>query len=102
MIYIGVTNNLERRVFEHKSKQRNGFTKKYNLHQLEYYEETDDIGSAIEREKQLKGWTRQKKTALIESINPKMTSLVTALQALGWGLKQSFRFAFRSRATERD
>jgi putative endonuclease len=55
MIYIGVTNNLERRVFEHKSKQREGFTKKYNLHQLVYYEETDDIGRAIEREKQLKG-----------------------------------------------
>ncbi|MEP1151292.1 MAG: GIY-YIG nuclease family protein [Balneola sp.] len=70
MIYIGIINNLERGVFEYKSKQRDGFTKKYNLHQLVYYEETDDIGRAIEREKQLKGWTRQKKVALIESINP--------------------------------
>lgn len=75
MIYIGVTNNLERRVFEHKSKQRDGFTKKYNLHQLVYFEETDDIGRAIEREKQLKGWTRQKKVALIESINSKWKDL---------------------------
>jgi len=75
MIYIGVTNNLERRVFEHKSKHRDGFTKKYNLHQLVYYEETDDIGRALEREKQLKGWTRKKKAALIESINPKWKDL---------------------------
>jgi putative endonuclease len=75
MIYIGVTNNLERRVFEHKSKQREGFTKKYNLHQLVYYEETDDIGRALEREKQLKGWKRQKKVALIESKNPKWKDL---------------------------
>lgn len=71
MIYIGVTNDLQRRVFEHKSKQREGFTKKYNLHQLVYYEETDDIGRALEREKQLKGWRRQKKVALIESKNAK-------------------------------
>jgi putative endonuclease len=75
MIYIGVTNNLERRVFEHKSKRRDGFTKKYNLHRLVYYDETDDIGRAIEREKRLKGWTRQKKVALIESINPKWKDL---------------------------
>lgn len=70
MIYIGVTNDLQRRVFEHKLKLREGFTKKYNLHQLVYYEETDDIGRALEREKQLKGWRRQKKVALIESTNP--------------------------------
>ena len=75
MIYIGVTNNLERRVFEHKSKRRDGFTKKYNLYRLVYYDETDDIGRAIEREKQLKGWTRQKKVTLNESINPKWKDL---------------------------
>lgn len=75
MIYIGVTNNLERRVYEHKSKLREGFTKKYNLYQLVYYEETDVVGRALEREKQLKGWTRRKKVALIESINPKWIDL---------------------------
>lgn len=70
MLYIGVTNDLERRVYEHKSKLREGFTKKYNLHHLVYYEETDDVGRALEREKQLKGWERKKKVALIESANP--------------------------------
>jgi putative endonuclease len=75
IIYIGVANNLERKVFEHKSMRRDGFTKKYNLHMLVYYDETDDIGRAIEREKQLKGWTRQKKVALIESINPRWKDL---------------------------
>tara|TARA_R110001599_G_scaffold1889_2_gene9534 strand:+ start:3535 stop:3762 length:228 start_codon:yes stop_codon:yes gene_type:complete len=57
------------------TKQIEGFTKKYNLHQLVYYEETDDIGRALEREKQLKGWIRKKKVALIESINPKWKDL---------------------------
>ncbi|MBO6522280.1 MAG: GIY-YIG nuclease family protein [Balneolaceae bacterium] len=70
MLYVGVTNNLERRVYEHKKKLCKGYTRKYNLHQLVYYEDTDDIGRAIEREKQLKGWRRAKKTALIETINP--------------------------------
>ena len=69
MLYIGVTNDLERRVYEHKKKTKEGYTKKYNLHQLIYYEETDDIGRAIEREKELKGWRRQKKVELIETIN---------------------------------
>jgi putative endonuclease len=54
---------------------KEGFTKKYNLHELVYYDETDDIGRAIEREKQLKGWTRLKKAALIESINPRWKDL---------------------------
>ncbi len=70
MLYIGVTNNLEQRVYQHKKKLNKGFTQKYNLHQLVYYEETDDIGRAIEREKSLKGWKRYKKVALIESVNP--------------------------------
>ena len=71
----GVTNDLERRIYEHKKKMKEGFTKKYNLHELVYYEETDDIGRALEREKQLKGWKRQKKVALIESTNPKWKDL---------------------------
>lgn len=68
--YTGVTNNLERRVYQHKSKQIQGFTAKYNLTRLVYYEETTDVLSAISREKTIKGWLRAKKVALIESINP--------------------------------
>lgn len=79
MFYIGVTNDLERRVYEHKKKLRKGYTNKYNLYQLVYYEETDDVGRAIEREKQLKGWRRSKKAALIETINPGWKDL-----AEGW------------------
>lgn len=74
-LYVGVTNNLERRVFEHKAKLVPGFTKKYNLSQLAYFEETDDVGTAIQREKQVKGWLRRKKIALIESMNPEWGDL---------------------------
>jgi putative endonuclease len=69
-LYAGVTNNLERRVFEHKQKKIPGFTKKYNIDRLVYYEETPNIEEAIAREKQIKGWLRKKKIALIESLNP--------------------------------
>jgi putative endonuclease len=69
-LYIGVTNNLERRMYEHKNKLITGFTKKYNLTKLVYYETTDDIWNAIYREKQLKGWLRIKKILLIEENNP--------------------------------
>ena len=69
-IYTGVTNNLERRVYQHKSKQIQGFTAKYNLTRLVYYEETTDVVSAISREKTIKGWLRVKKITLIESVNP--------------------------------
>ena len=75
VLYIGVTNNLERRLYEHKNKLVDGFTKKYNLHKLVYFDTTTDVRSAIEREKQLKGWARAKKNALIESINPDWTDL---------------------------
>ncbi|MBI4642960.1 MAG: GIY-YIG nuclease family protein [Deltaproteobacteria bacterium] len=74
-IYVGVTNNLERRIFEHKNSLIKGFTKKYNINRLVYYEETNDILAAIEREKQIKGWLRDKKIALIESINPEWKDL---------------------------
>jgi len=69
-LYTGVTNVLARRVYEHKLKLVDGFTKKYNLGWLAYYEATDDIESAIAREKQIKGWLRRKKMALVESTNP--------------------------------
>ena len=69
-LYTGVTNNLMRRVHEHKNKLIDGFTKKYNITKLVYYELTSEITSAIAREKQIKGWLRKKKIALIESANP--------------------------------
>jgi putative endonuclease len=69
-LYTGVTNNLQRRVYEHKQKLVEGFTKKYNITRLVYYESTNDINAAIAREKQIKGWLRSKKVSLIESINP--------------------------------
>lgn len=68
-LYIGVTNNLIRRVQEHKNAKVEGFTKRYNIKYLVYYEMTDSILSVIEREKQLKRWRREKKIKLIESLN---------------------------------
>lgn len=69
-LYIGVTSNLVQRVYQHKTDKANGFTKKYNVHLLVYYEIVEDINSAIQREKQLKAWKRQWKLDLIEKINP--------------------------------
>jgi putative endonuclease len=69
-LYTGITNNLERRMYEHKQKLIVGFTRKYNLTILAYFEATIDIRSALAREKQIKGWTREKKIALIEEQNP--------------------------------
>jgi putative endonuclease len=74
-LYTGVTNNLERRVYEHKNKLIPGFTSKYNITKLVYYESGDDISVAIAREKQIKGWLRVKKIALIESVNPEWNDL---------------------------
>jgi putative endonuclease len=70
VLYTGVTNDLIRRVYEHRHKLVDGFTKKYNVAKLVYYESTTDVESAIAREKQIKGWTRIKKVDLIESMNP--------------------------------
>jgi putative endonuclease len=69
-LYTGVTNDLERRVYEHKNKLVEGFTKKYNITKLVYFDDTNNVESAIMREKQIKGWLRKKKVALIESVNP--------------------------------
>jgi putative endonuclease len=74
-LYIGVTSNLVARVHQHKTKCIEGFTKKYNLTQLVYYEAGTDVREAIAREKQLKGWRRSKKLALIDSLNPKWNDL---------------------------
>ncbi len=74
-LYTGVTNNLERRVYEHKEKTAPGFTSTYNINRLVYYEDFADIRDAIAREKQIKGWLRAKKIALIESVNPKWNDL---------------------------
>lgn len=79
VLYIGVTNNLIRRVYEHKSKLVKGFTQKYNVDKLVYYESTESIISAIEREKQLKGGSRQKKLDLINKFNPQWEDLYNTI-----------------------
>ncbi len=74
-LYIGVTNNLERRVSEHRQDLVKGFTKKYGCHRLVYYEEYGDVNQAIAREKQLKKWSRGKKERLIKNLNPQWRDL---------------------------
>lgn len=69
VIYTGVTNNLERRIYEHKNKLIEGFSKKYNLTKLVYFEQFTNVNDAISREKEIKNWRREKKNALIETIN---------------------------------
>ncbi|MEC5293560.1 GIY-YIG nuclease family protein [Aurantimonas sp. C2-6-R+9] len=80
-LYIGVTADLSRRVFEHKSGQLRGFTKAYGVTRLVWYEEHDDIRDAIQREKSLKRWPRRWKIDLVESINPDWTELY---HGMGW------------------
>ena len=74
-LYVGVTNHLERRVYEHKKKLMAGFTKRYDLTRLVYYETVDDARSAIQREKQIKGWLCRKKIELIRTMNPRWVDL---------------------------
>jgi putative endonuclease len=80
-LYVGVTNNLLLRVRQHKSQSIDGFTSRYNLTQLVYSEQFDDIRDAIAREKQIKGWARAKKLALIESLNPDWIDLADFIPA---------------------
>lgn len=75
VMYIGVTNNLERRLAEHRSGDIPGFSQKYKTHKLVYFEQTPDIESAILREKQLKIWRREKKDVLVSSTNPEWQDL---------------------------
>ena len=70
ILYVGVTNDLKRRLYEHKEGLVPGFTRRYRVHTFVYYETTTDVESAIAREKQIKHWRREKKIALIESTNP--------------------------------
>lgn len=70
VLYTGVTNDIVRRIYEHKNKLIEGFTKKYNVDRLVYIEEYDNIHDAIAREKQIKGWSRHKKNILVQKANP--------------------------------
>jgi putative endonuclease len=79
VLYIGVTNSLVRRIYQHQQGELEGFTKRYRLNRLVYYESFERPGDAISREKQLKGWTRAKKNELIATKNPKWTDLSTML-----------------------
>ena len=81
-LYTGVTNNIYQRALQHKGREIDGFTKKYNINRLVYYEVFEHVGNAIAREKQIKAWTRAKRLALIKSMNPAWQDL-----AEGWGQK---------------
>jgi putative endonuclease len=74
-LYVGMTNDLARRVYEHQHHLLEGFTARYNVVHLAYYEQTDDVAAAIAREKQIKGWRRSRKIALVESMNPEWRDL---------------------------
>jgi putative endonuclease len=84
-LYIGVTNNIERRMREHKSGEFEGFASAYQCNRLVYWESFDDVHKAIGREKQLKGWRRSKKIALVEAMNPRWEDL-----AEKWGAEMVF------------
>jgi putative endonuclease len=75
ILYTGVTNNLEQRLFQHMNKMNDGFTKRYNIDRLVYFESTDDVTVAIAREKQIKGMLRNKKIELIKTMNPGLVDL---------------------------
>ena len=80
VVYTGITNDLIRRVYEHKNHLDQGsFTAQYNIDKLVYYEVTSDVNAAIEREKQIKGWNRKRKNKLIESKNPNWVDLYNAI-----------------------
>jgi len=85
-LYIGVTGYLTRRIHQHKIESIEGFTQKYKVHRLVYYETYDHVLTAISREKQLKGWRRQKKVALVEKANPRWQDL-----AEQWSREMRFR-----------
>ena len=73
-MYVGITNDLMRRVYEHQNKLVEGFTEKYNVNKLVYYEQTTDVITALSREKEIKKWRREKKNALVVQTNPSGTT----------------------------
>lgn len=79
VLYIGVTGNLPRRIYEHKNKIIKGFTEKYNADKLVYFEQTENVMSALDREKQLKNWHRKWKVELIDKLNPDWKDLFDTL-----------------------
>ena len=80
VMYVGITNNIERRMYEHKKKLVKGFTQKYNLNKLVYVEETQEVNAAILREKEIKKWRREKKDSLVNSENPQWKDLSIEFQ----------------------
>jgi len=89
VLYTGVTSNLERRVLEHRRKLLGGFTARYNINRLVYYEVSSEIAAAITREKQIKGWSRRKKNALIESVNRDWKDLSADWYGTGGGVTEA-------------
>ena len=79
VLYVGVTSNLVKRIYEHKNHLIKGFTEKYNINKLVYFEEYEDINEAIKREKQVKAGSREKKLQLIEKLNPKYEDLYKSI-----------------------
>jgi putative endonuclease len=75
VMYVGMTNDLERRIYEHKNKLIKGFTEKYNINKLVYFEQTQDVLASIAREKEIKKWRREKKNQLVNLMNPKWEDL---------------------------
>jgi len=94
VMYIGMTNNLERRLYEHKNKLVEGFTKKYNVDKLVYYEHGNDVHAAIAREKEIKKWRREKKNNLVKTMNPEWKDL-----SLEWEQKQDFSLSLEMTKT---
>ena len=84
-LYVGITSDLEKRIVQHKTKMFEGFTEKYDVNRLVYFETTDDVGYAIAREKKIKRWNRKWKLELIEKMNPEWEDL--AKDWFDWGFK---------------
>jgi putative endonuclease len=104
VLYVGITNGLTKRVVQHREKKAAGFTARYNCNRLVYFESFSDVGNAITREKEIKGWRREKKNALVESLNPTWDDLAVSILGIGsappirW--KEQKRFVIPSAARD--